>query len=104
MSGFNKSDGEIGGGGTQGFNQTGGSTGAYPNQPIEEVFYGLRKRAGQIPSNEKYTTVTGTIDPVLDMIQRARAKHVQVSKSIVNNAWETAKNVGSMLDDWEKWV
>ena len=106
MSGFNTSSGTIGGpdaGGTQGFNRTGSGIQQYPNQPIDEVFGKLHKVAGQTGNSQVLSEVTNLLNPVYDILQKARSKHREASKAIVDKAWETAKEVSSLIqDNWDK--
>ncbi|MDP2998772.1 MAG: hypothetical protein Q8N47_14900 [Bryobacterales bacterium] len=108
MSGFNQTSGSIGGGGSQSFNKTSGSTGLaqaagigpqYPGQSLDEVFAKLRKKASQLSNGESYSKATGTLDPVQDLVKKAAQKHKDLCKDIVDKAWKAAGQVHNIIEE-----
>jgi hypothetical protein len=108
MSGFNQTGGSTGAGGSGNFQKAGDSTGLnktvglapqYAGQCIEEIFAKLRKKAGKLSDGEKYSKATSTLDPIQDLIQKARRKHREISKDIVDTAWKTAGDVYHVIED-----
>lgn len=108
MSGFNQTGGSIGGGDSQKFKKTSGSTDLgqaagltpeYPGQSLEEIFAKLRKKASRLTGGERYSKATSTLDPVQDLVKKVKQKHKEICKDIVDKAWKTAGNVYNIIED-----